>query len=333
MINGPYSIFVEKDGRTIETDVTFDDEKHLMYAIDHMIKRSGRRIDQSSPCADFSLADGSRVNVTIPPLSVDGVSVTIRKLIQSINSLEALVALGTLDERMANFLIHCLNGGVNMLFAGATGTGKTTTINILSQYIPEGERIITIEDTLELNLRPGNFVRLLSRPADIHGHGEISIRFLFTNALRMRPARLILGEVRGAEAMDFIQAINSGHRGTLAVVHASSPRDAVTRLETMSLYAGLDLPMWSIRNQVASGLDLIVQHAQLSDGSRKITHITELVGQDKDEILLKDIYRYEAEDSEKDGKIRGKFVALEAPTFLAALRKRGVHMEADLFEN
>ncbi len=333
MINGPHRIYVEKDGRTQQVSIAFDDDKHLAYMIDHMIKPSGRRVDESSPCADFSLPDGSRVNVTIPPLSVDGTSVTIRKLIQSIDSLDKLVELGTLDVRMANFLVHCLHGGLNMLFAGATGTGKTTTINILSQYIPEGERIVTIEDTLELRLSEGNFVRLLTRPPDIHGKGEISTRFLFANALRMRPSRLILGEVRGAEAMDYIQAVNSGHRGTLAVLHAATPRDAITRLETMSLYAGLDLPMWSVRNQVESGLDLIVQHTQLSDGSRKITHITELAGQDKDQIKLNDIFRYEEEESGEDAELKGHFSAISRPSFLSALKKRGIQVEDSLFEN
>lgn len=332
MINGPHNVYVEKDGRTVQSSVTFDDAKHLDYVVDHMIKPSGRRVDQSSPCADFSLTDGTRVNVTIPPLSVDGVSVTIRKLIRSLNSLDALVDLGTLDVRMANFLINCLEGRINILFSGATGTGKTTTVNILSQYLHDGDRVVTIEDALELDCRCGNQVRLLVRPADLHGKGEVSMRYLFRNALRMRPSRLILGEIRGAEAMDYIQALNTGHKGTLAVLHASTPEDAVTRLETMALYAGLNLPIWSIRKQIASGLDLIIQHAQLPDGSRKITHITELVGLEGDDVALKDIYRYEAEDTEKDAEIRGTFSAMGPPAFLSLLRKRGIHMEG-LFEN
>jgi pilus assembly protein CpaF len=333
MINGPRNIYVEKDGHAVHVPIAFDDDKHLDYVIAHMIAPSGRRLDPSSPCADFSLADGTRVNVTIPPLSVGGTSVTIRKLIRSIDSLNTLVDLGTLDARMANFLVNCLRGRVNILFSGATGTGKTTTINILSRYMSADERVITIEDALELSLLHGNLVRLLTRPPDIHGKGEISLRFLFTNALRMRPSRLILGEIRGSEAMDYIQAVNTGHAGTLAVIHASRPRDAVTRLETLALYAGLDLPVWVIRKQIASGLQLIVQHAQLPDGSRKITQIAELVGMDKDEIILKDIFRYEVEDTDKDTELRGAFVAVEPPTFLSSLRKRGIHMDEALFRN
>ncbi|MFT5240009.1 MAG: pilus assembly protein CpaF [Candidatus Promineifilaceae bacterium] len=333
MINGPENIFVEQNGRSVQSSAAFDDNAHLEYVVSHMIEHSGRRVDQASPCADFSLSDGSRVNVTIPPLSVGSTTVTIRKLTQAIDSLDALAAFGTLDARMANFLVDCMNGGVNMLFCGATGTGKTTTINILSQYIKDSGRIITIEDTLELGLGQGNVVRLLTRPADIHGQGEISMRFLFTNALRMRPSRLILGEIRGPEAMEYIQAVNSGHEGTLAVLHAATPKDAVSRLETMALYSGLQLPIWSIRNQIASGVDLIIQHAQLPDGSRKITHITELLGMDKDEVVLKDIFRYETEETDDPEKVQGKFVAFDPPSFFVELRKRGVHMNADIFQN
>jgi pilus assembly protein CpaF len=333
MVNGPFSIYVERSGRRSLTDKVFDDEQHLKYTIDKMIAKTGRRVDESLPFSDFSLKDGARVNVTIPPISVDGISVTIRKLVESVSSMENIVQLGTLDVRMANFLIHCLRGRVNMLFSGATGSGKTTTISLLSAYIDDNERILTIEDTLELNLKQGNLRRLLTRPANIEGEGEIGIRHLFVNALRMRPSRILLGEIRGAEAMDYIQALNSGHRGALAVLHAATPEDAVTRLETMALYAGLNLPNWVIRRQIASGLDIIVQHEQLPDGSRKITHITELVGLDNNEVVLKDIFRYEVESMGADSVIKGRFVAVNPPSFLEKIRRMGIEMEDALFKN
>jgi pilus assembly protein CpaF len=331
MVNGPYKIYVERDGHKVRTSARFEDVKHLQYVISKMIAPSGRRVDDSMPYSDFSLPGGSRVNVTLPPLAVDGISVTIRKLVQSIGSMEDIVNLGTLDVRMANFLIECLRGKLNMLFSGGTGTGKTTTINLLSAYIDEGERIVTIEDTLEFGLKQGNLVRLLTRPSDIEGNGEVGLRHLFTNALRMRPSRIILGEIRGAEAMDYLQALNSGHRGTLAVLHASTPQDAVSRLETMSLFAGLELPSWAIRKQIASGLNLIVQHEQLMDGSRKITCISEVAGIKDSEIVMKDIFRYELEGTDSDNKITGKFVALGPPAFAATLRKQGMTMEDSLF--
>ena len=333
MINGPHKVYVERNGNKELTSAVFDDDAHLDYVVNNMIAPSGRRVDEASPCVDFSLPDGSRVNVTIPPLSVGCTSVTIRKLLDSMNTLEAIVEFGTLDVRMANFLVHCLRGRLNMIFSGATGTGKTTTINILSAYIDEGERIVTIEDTLELSLRQGNTVKLLTRPPDLDGKGHVSIRYLFTNALRMRPSRILLGEIRGSEAMDYIQALNSGHKGTLAVLHAATPRDAITRLETLAMYAGLDLPSWSIRRQIASGLDVIVQHEQLPDGSRKIICISEVTGVEDDQIVLKDIYRYEIEETSEESGTKGKFLAVAPPTFRNALARNGIHMEDKIFVN
>jgi pilus assembly protein CpaF len=333
MINGPHKIYVEKNGRKSLTSARFEDEKHLQYVIEKMIAPSGRIVNKNMPCADFSLPGGSRVNVTLPPLAVNGISVTVRKLVDSIRSVEDIVNLGTLDVRMANFLIKCLRGRVNMLFSGGTGTGKTTTINLLSAYIDEGERVVTIEDTLEFNLKQGNLVRLLTRPPDLEGKGEVDLRYLFTNSLRMRPSRIILGEIRGAEAMDYLQALNCGHKGTLAVLHASTPLDAISRLETMAMFAGLDLPGWAIRRQIASGLHLIVQHEQLVDGSRKITCISEVAGIQDNEIVLRDIYRYELEDTDNGSGITGKFVAIRPPSFAAGLRKQGVVMEDALFTN
>lgn len=331
MISGPHKIFVERDGRKMRVEARFDDVKHLQYIVDKMIAPSGRRVNESNPCADFSLEGIARVNVTLPPLAADGISVTIRKMVQSIGTLADIVEMGTLDVRMANFLVACLQGGINMLFCGATGTGKTTTINLLGAYIDEGERIVTIEDTLELGLKQGNVVRLLTRPADAQGKGEVGLRFLLANALRMRPSRIILGEIRGAEAMEYLQALNSGHKGTLAVLHAATPQDALTRLETMALYAGLDLPSWAIRRQIASGLQLIVQHEQLMDGSRKITYITEVAGLQNNEIVLKDIYRYELQETDSESKIKGRFLALGPPSFAPRLKKQGIEMEEALF--
>jgi pilus assembly protein CpaF len=333
MVNGPYKIYVEKNGRKLLTEARFEDVKHLQYVIDKMIAPSGRMVNKTMPCADFSLPGGSRVNVTLPPLAVNGISITVRKLVESIRSMADIVELGTLDVRMANFLIKCLRGRMNILFSGGTGTGKTTTINLLSDYIDEGERVVTIEDTLELNLKQGNLVRLLTRPSDLEGKGEVGLRYLFANSLRMRPSRIILGEIRGAEAMDYLQALNCGHKGTLAVLHASTPQDAVSRLETMSMFAGLDLPGWAIRRQIASGLQLIVQHEQLMDGSRKITCISEVAGIKDNEIVLNDIYRYELEETDSDSRIKGRFIAFGPPSFAAALKKQGMVMEDSLFAN
>ncbi len=333
MVNGPYRVYVEKNGRKYLTDIKFDDEAHLRYIIERMIAPSRRRIDESYPYADFSLPDGSRVNVIIPPLSVYGPVVTIRKLSHLIRSVEDLIDMGTLDERMGKFLVACIQGKVNMLFSGATGSGKTTTVEVLSASIDEEERIITIEDALELTLNQEHTVRLLTRPPNIEGKGEVTIRDLFINSLRMRPNRIILGEIRGSEAMDYIQALNSGHRGCLAVLHASTPTDSITRLETMALYAGLNLPSWAVRRQIASGLDIIVQHEQFIDGSRKITYITEVVGVDKnDNIILRDLFRYQIEGVKDDGRIKGKFIALDKPTFYSELIKKGIDLKESIFK-
>jgi pilus assembly protein CpaF len=234
---------------------------------------------------------------------------------------------------MAKFLVACIKAKVNILFSGATGSGKTTTLEVLSSYISPQERIIVIEDTLELTLRQEHVVRLLTRPQNIEGKGEVSIRDLFINTLRMRPTRIILGEIRGAESMDYLQALNSGHRGCLAVIHASSPFDALTRLETTALYAGLNMPVWAIRKQVASGVDLIVQHDQLTDGSRKITYITEVIDRlEEDEVILKDIFRYEIEKVDEDKHVVGSFKAKGIPVFLPVFKKKGIEIDESIFK-
>jgi len=331
MVNGPYRIYIEKKGRKVLSDVKFDDEAHLKYIIEKMLSPTGRRVDESFPYTDFSLADGSRVNVIIHPLTVGGAAVTIRKFLRSIAKVEDLVKLGTMDERMAEFLVACIRAKVNILFSGATGSGKTTTLEVLTSYLDHEERIITIEDALELVLNQDHAVRLLTRPPNIEGKGEISLRDLFRNTLRMRPTRMILGEIRGGEAMDYLQALNSGHRGCLAVIHASSPFDTITRLETMALYAGLNLPSWAIRQQICSGLDLIVQQEQLLDGSRKLTYITEVGNLQENRIILKDIFRYEIESVGKDSKVKGTFKAKGVPDFFPFFKKKGVEIKEDIF--
>ena len=331
MINGPYSVFIEKNGKKILSDEKFEDEEHLRNIIEKMIGTTGRRVDESSPYADFSLKDGSRVNVIIPPLAPDGAAVTIRKFLESLVSLDDLVSLGTLSAAMAEFLKSALQAKVNMLFSGATGSGKTTTLGVLCSCLSEQERIITIEDALELHLDQKHVVRLLTRTKNIEGKGEVTVRQLFSNTLRMRPSRIILGELRGEEAMDFLQAVNSGHDGTLAVLHASTPVDALGRLETMAMYAGLNLPSSEIKRQIASGVHLILQHEQMPDGSRKITHISEITGLSNGLIETQDIFRYILDGEIKDGKISGSFKCLHKPEVLKRIQKKGITIDVSIF--
>jgi pilus assembly protein CpaF len=332
MVNGPNQIYVEKRGRKYLSDVKFDDYMHLRYIIERMISPSGRRVDESSPYADFSLPDGSRVNIVIPPLSVDGPIITIRKLLYEINDLDNLINLKTLDKRMASFLKACVKARLNIIFSGATGSGKTTSLEVLSSYINKDERIVTIEDALEIKMRQNHVVRLLSRPPNIDGKGEVTIRDLFINSLRMRPSRIILGEIRGAEAMDYLQALNSGHRGCLAVLHAATPEDAITRIETMALYSGLNLPTWAIRKQIASGLNIIVQQEQLIDGSRKINYITEVAGLRDSDIVLRDLFKYKIDEVDENNNVKGRFVAVNKPTFLDIFKERGISFNEQIFK-
>lgn len=333
MVNGPYKVYVEKNGKSILTDIKFDDEHHLRYLIERMLLPTGRRIDESYPYVDFSLEDGSRVNVIIPPLAYTGTTVTIRKFSHSLEDIENLIRLGTLERRMADFLIACVRAKLNIVFSGATGAGKTTTLGIISSYIDPKERIITIEDALEITLRQEHVVRLLTKPPNVEGKGEITTRELFINSLRMRPARIILGEIRGAEALDFLQALNSGHRGSLAVLHASSPEDVILRLETMALYSGMSLPNWVIRSQIARGVDVIVQHEQLIDGSRKITHISEVEPDEKKGVRVKDLFLFEVESITPEGKVIGRFKPTGVlPSFLKEFKRRGVSLSEDIFK-
>ena len=290
MVNGPDLIFVEQDGRITCVDGRFNDEAHLRRTIDKIVSRVGRRVDESSPMVDARLPDGSRVNAVIPPIALDGSMLTVRKFAADPFRANDLVDFGTMTRPVADFLDACVRGSLNVLVSGGTGSGKTTTLNVLSASIPTAERIVTIEDAAELQLDQAHVLRLESRPANVEGKGQISIRDLVRNALRMRPDRIVVGEVRDGAALDMLQAMNTGHDGSLSTVHANSPRDALARLETMVLMAGIELPVRAIREQVASAVDLIVHQSRLKDGSRRITHVTEVIGMETEIITLQDIF-------------------------------------------
>jgi len=333
MINGPYKVYIEKDGKKILTDIKFDSERHLRYIIERLLSHTRKRVDELSPYVDFSLPDGSRVNIIIPPVAPFGPMVTIRKFLKTLNTIEDLINLGTLDERMAQFLIACVKAKINIIFSGATGAGKTTTLNILSNYISEKERIIVIEDALELRLSQEHVVRLEARQASLEGKGEVSIRDLFINSLRMRPDRIILGEIRGKEALDLLQAISSGHVGSLAVIHASSPQDTISRLELMVLSSGINFPLWALRKLISDSIDLIVQHEQLIDGSRKITYITEVEGVEREEVILRDIFYFDLEEVTKDGTVKGKFRSTGVcPKLIEKFKKFGIKIDKSIFK-
>ena len=331
MVNGPYNIYIEKNGKKSLSEAKFDDEDHLRNVIEKMMGSSNRRLDESSPYVDFSLKDGSRVNVIIPPLAVDGSYVTIRKFLDTIGSVDDLVKIGTLDKNMALFLKAAIQAKLNILFSGATGSGKTTTLGVLCNELPPEERILTIEDAIELQIDRNHVLRLLTRSKNIEGKGEVGVRQLFSNSLRMRPSRIILGEIRGEEAMDLLQAVNSGHDGTLAVLHASTAADALGRLETMAMYAGLNLPSTEIRRQIASGIHLILQHEQLPDGSRKVTAISEIMGYRDGNYLIQDLFRYEMEDLGVDGKISGHFKITGKPALFHKFKKKAVKFDESIF--
>ncbi len=333
MVNGPKKIFVEKLGKLTLTDVKFQDDQHLMNIIERILTPLGRRIDESSPLVDARLADGSRVNAIIPPLSLVGPAVTIRKFSKKPFSVENLIAFGTMDERMAQFLRACVKARVNILVSGGTGSGKTTTLNVLSSFIPNTDRIVTIEDAAELRLQQEHVVTLESRPANLEGKGAITIRDLVRNALRMRPDRIIVGEVRSGEALDMLQAMNTGHDGSLTTAHANTPRDALSRLETMVLMSGLDLPVRAIREQVSSAIDLVLQQSRIRDGSRKVTYITEVQKMEGNTITTQDIFHYVQTGFDADGKSVGHFEATGLqPGFLEKFAMNGVELPENFFE-
>ncbi|MEW6423891.1 MAG: CpaF family protein [Bacillota bacterium] len=332
MVNGPHQVYVERGGRLELTGVTFRDDQHVMHVIEKIVAPLGRRIDESAPMVDARLPDGSRVNAIIPPLALNGPTVTIRKFFQDPLTVDDLLALGTLTREMIFFLEACVRARLNMIVSGGTASGKTSMLNILSSFIPADERIITIEDAAELQLRQEHVVTLESRPPNIEGRGEITIRDLVRNALRMRPDRIIVGEVRGKEALDMLQAMNTGHDGSLTTGHANSPRDVLSRLETMVLMAGMDLPVRAVREQISSAVDVIVHMARLKDGSRKVTHITEVQGMEGDVIVLQDIFLFEQTGVDKSGKVLGRFRATGIrPKFMDRLEVCGLELPPDVF--
>ena len=333
MINGPSGIFVERNGQIEATDLRFDSIEQLNFLVDRMLKPTGRAVSTALPYVDFCLPDGSRANVIIPPIAIDGVSVTIRRPLGSLQEIGDLIRLGTLSKRMAQLLSAAVKGRANILFTGAAGTGKTTTLGILSAYIPESERIITIEDTAELRLRQRHVVRMECRRANLEGRGEVTMAQLVRNALRMRPTRIIIGEIRGEEAVDMLQAILTGHEGCLAVLHASSPVDTISRLEMMSLSAGAGLPLWAVHKQIASAIDLVVQHDIRPDGTRKITRITEVCGVESDRVILRDLFVYERSGQDEHGRETGRWTCGGGrPLFLQKCARRGIEIPPEIYD-
>ena len=333
MVNGPDSIFVERAGRIHQVEGAFSDEAHLRRTIDKIVGRVGRRVDESSPMVDARLPDGSRVNAIIPPLAIDGSLLTIRKFSADPYRVQDLIGFGTMSRGVADFLEKCVRGKLNILVSGGTGAGKTTTLNVLSSFIPSDERVVTIEDAAELQLHQEHVLRLESRPPNIEGKGEVTIRDLVRNALRMRPDRIVVGEIRDAAALDMLQAMNTGHDGSICTVHANTPRDVLSRVETMVLMAGVDLPMRAIREQVSAAVDVIVHQARFKDGSRHITHVTEVVGMEGDVITLQDVFLFDhGPGFDDEGRPLGtlKSTGLR-PKFLEKLAASGVTVDPTVF--
>ncbi|HET9657845.1 MAG TPA: CpaF family protein [Kineosporiaceae bacterium] len=333
MVNGADRIFVERAGRLHPVDGRFADEAHLRRTIDKIVGRVGRRVDEASPMVDARLPDGSRVNAVVPPLAVDGSLLTIRKFAADPLTADDLVSFGTMTRAVADFLAACVRSRLNVLVSGGAGAGKTTTLNVLSSFIPEDERVITIEDAAELQLHQQHVLRLESRPPNIEGKGEVRIRDLVRNALRMRPDRIVVGEIRDAAALDMLQAMNTGHDGSIGTVHANSPRDVLSRVETMVLMAGVELPVKAIREQVASALDLIVHQARFKDGSRRITHVTEVVGMEGEVITLQELFVFDqARVRDEQGRVIGQLHPTGLrPNFMDKLSAAGVTLDPSVF--
>jgi pilus assembly protein CpaF len=333
MVNGPDQIYVERFGHIVPVDAAFVDEEHLRRIIDKIVARVGRRVDESSPMVDARLPDGSRVNAVVPPIALDGSALTIRKFAADPYTINDLIGFGTLTQPVAMLLELCVRGRLDILISGGTGTGKTTTLNVLSQFLPAEERIVTIEDAAELQLHQDHVLRLESRPPNIAGRGQVTVRDLVRNALRMRPDRIVVGEVRDGAALDMLQAMNTGHDGSLATVHSNSPRDSLSRLETMVLMAGMELPVRAIREQISSAIDLIVHQSRLKDGTRRITHITEVVGMEGDVVSLQDIFLFDYKaGTDEFGRFRGTLNSTGLrPHFLDRLAEVGLTVPMEIF--
>ncbi len=334
LVNGHNKVYVERKGRLERVSVRFRDDQHLLKIIDKIATAVGRRIDESSPMVDARLADGSRVNAVIPPLALDGPSLSIRKFAVDPLKVDDLVHLGAITPGVAKLLEAIVKSRLNVIISGGTGTGKTTFLNVMSSFIPTYERIVTIEDSAELQLQQDHVVRLETRPPNIEGHGEVTLRDLVRNALRMRPDRIVVGEVRGGEALDMMQAMNTGHDGSLTTVHANSPRDALSRLETMMSMAGLDIPDKAIRQQVASAVNIVIQLARLSDGSRRMVSLTEITGQEVDTISMQEIFRFTQTGVDERGKVIGRFGATGIrPRCSDRIQAHGIDLEASIFSD
>jgi pilus assembly protein CpaF len=333
MVNGPDRIYVERFGHILPVDAAFVDDTHLRRIIDKIVARVGRRIDEASPMVDARLPDGSRVNAVVPPIALDGAALTIRKFAADPYGIDDLIAFGTMTQQVADLLAACVKGRQDILISGGTGTGKTTTLNALSQFIPDDERIVTIEDAAELQLHQEHVLRLESRPPNIEGRGQITVRDLVRNALRMRPDRILVGEVRDGAALDMLQAMNTGHDGSLTTVHANSPRDSLSRIETMAMMAGVELPVRAVREQIGSAVDLIIHQARLKDGSRRVTHISEVVGMEGDALMLQDIFAFDFRAGQDEyGRFRGKLNPTGVkPLLVERLAEVGVSIAPEVF--
>ena len=332
MVNGPKTIFAERRGRLTQSELVFESERDLRRVIDRIVARIGRRVDESSPMVDARLPDGSRVNIVIPPLAVQGSSITIRKFSRVPYKVQDLVNFGTLNHDMANFIRACVRSRISMVVSGGTGSGKTTTLNVLSNFIPDTERVVTVEDTAELQLRQRNLVSLEARSANVEGRGAIAIRDLVVNALRMRPDRIVVGECRAGETLDMLQAMNTGHDGSMTTVHANSPKDAINRIETMVIMGGSDLPFQAIREQIVGGITLMVQQARLRDGRRVVTHISEITGINGNQIQLQDICLFDQTGIDEEGNVLGTFRWTGImPKLLPRLKANGEDFPTEVF--
>src|SRR5690242_4187647 len=332
LINGPHKIYVERRGKLEKTEVKFRDNDHLLQIIDRIVSKVGRRVDETTPMVDARLPDGSRVNAIIPPLALDGASVSIRRFGANPLKLEDLLNFKAFTPEMAMLMEACIKARLNIVISGGTGCGKTTLLNTLSAFIPHDERLVTIEDAAELQMQQDHVVRLETRPPNIEGKGAITTRDLVRNALRMRPERIIIGEVRGAEALDMLQAMNTGHGGSLATLHANTPREALTRLETMIMMGGFELPVKAMRQQISSAIDVIIQANRLQGGPRKITHITEVMNMEQDIIIMQEIFRFKQLGVDQNGRAFGQFEATGVrPTFVARLEQKGVKLPSNMF--